>query len=126
MWLSGLAEESPMLKSKKEKQKERRERQFGPKADWIRTLPCAACGRDGPSDPAHMRSRGAGGTSDHLVPLCRMCHTEQHAKGIKTFFSKHGIIDTLDLADQYHQRWINAKRSGFTEYWQSREDDILY
>jgi hypothetical protein len=115
-----------MLKSKKEKQKERRERQFGPKADWIRTLPCAACGRDGPSDPAHMRSRGAGGTSDHLVPLCRMCHTEQHAKGIKTFFSKHGIIDTLDLADQYHQRWINAKRSGFTEYWQSREDDILY
>lgn len=126
MWLSGLAEELSMLKSKKEKQKERRERQFGPKADWIRTLPCAACGRDGPSDPAHMRSRGAGGTSDHLVPLCRMCHTEQHAKGIKTFFSKHGIIDTLDLADQYHQRWINAKRSGFTEYWQSREDDILY
>ena len=109
--------QAPMTLSKKE---ERRERQFGPKADWIRTLPCAACGRDGPSDPAHMKSRGAGGTSDHLVPLCRMCHTEQHTKGIKTFFSKHGIIDTLDLAERYHQRWLHA------DYWKNRSEDLLY
>jgi len=104
-----------MLKSKREKQRERKERQFGPKAEWIRTLSCAACKRDG-RDPAHMRSRGAGGTSDHLVPLCRECHTEQHAKGIKTFFSKRGMIDRLDLADQYHQRWLNE------ECWREQRD----
>ena len=99
---------------------DRKEKQFGLKAEWIRTLPCHACGKDGPSDPAHMKSRGAGGTSDHLVPLCRDCHVEQHSKGIKTFFEKHGVIDTLDLAQQYHHRWT------YQDYWRNREQDLLY
>jgi 5-methylcytosine-specific restriction endonuclease McrA len=104
----------------KEKKKELRDRQFGPKAEWIRSLPCCACGTDGPCDAAHMKSRGAGGTSDHLVPLCRECHTEQHTTGIKTFFSKHGVIDILDLAERYHQKWLYA------EYWDGRKGDMLY
>jgi hypothetical protein len=80
------------------------EKQFGQKADWVRSLPCAACKRDGPSDPAHMRSRGAGGTSEHLVPLCRMCHIEQHTRGIKTFFADHAHLpDRFELAKHYQQ-----------------------
>lgn len=83
----------------------RYEKQFGEKAAWIRTLPCAACGKFGPSDPAHMRSRGAGGTSEHLVPLCRLCHIDQHNRGIKTFFKDYGIDDHMGLAEKYHARW---------------------
>ena len=70
-------------------------------------MSCHTCGKWGPSDPAHMRSRGAGGTSEHLVPLCRDCHMEQHTNGIKTFFKKHGVDDHMALAKEYHQRWLS-------------------
>lgn len=56
-----------------------------------------------------MRSRGAGGTSDHLVPLCRMCHIEQHAKGIKTFFAGLGSASHLDTAAVYHKEWLDVE-----------------
>jgi len=65
----------------------RRERDFGPLADHVRALPCCACGAPGPSDPAHVKSRGAGGHArlddgaGNLIPLCRPCHTRQHAQG---------------------------------------------
>ena len=84
------------------------EKQFGKKADWIRSLPCSACGAGAPSDPAHMRSRGAGGTSEHLVPLCRMCHIDQHNRGIKTFFAEHGHSDPLELARHYHKLYVEG------------------
>ena len=62
-------------------------RDFGDLAAYVRTLPCAACGRDGPSDAAHVRSRGAGGHAwgedghSNILPMCRQCHTKQHAQG---------------------------------------------
>lgn len=84
----------------------RYEEQFGPKAEWVRSLDCHTCGKWGPSDPAHMRSRGAGGTSEHLVPLCRVCHMRQHSKGIKTFFREYGVDDHMALAKEYHERWL--------------------
>lgn len=54
--------------------------------DWIkRNLPCAACSRKPPSDPAHITSVGAGGddVEDNLLPLCRDHHRMQHDKGWK-------------------------------------------
>lgn len=45
---------------------------------------------------------------------------EQHSKGLNTFFEKHGVIDTLDLAQRYHQRWL------YQSYWDDRERDLLY
>jgi len=45
---------------------------------------------------------------------------EQHSKGIKTFFEKHGVIDALNLAEQYHHRWT------YQDYWRNREQDLLY
>lgn len=46
-----------------------------------RQKPCVVCGKH--SDPAHIKSRGAGGPDDpeNLMPLCREHHTMQHAKG---------------------------------------------
>ena len=88
----------------------RRECDFGDLAEHVRTLPCLVCGRS-PVDPAHVRSRGAGGHAwiegsldvhgvpfpirvGNIVPLCRAHHTEQHASGIRTFERAH----RLDLA----------------------------
>lgn len=51
---------------------------------------CLACGAR-PSDPCHIRSRGAGGpdTPWNLVPLCRRHHTEQHTIGWDTMLRKY-------------------------------------
>lgn len=60
-------------------------RDFGAHAETIRALPCCACGAPGPSDPHHVVSRGAGGTAQHQVPLCRNCHRLLHQIGRRTF-----------------------------------------
>lgn len=59
----------------------RRKEQFGPQADLCRQLPCCACGAKPPSEPDHVRSRGAGGTDEDTVPMCRTCHDLRHAFG---------------------------------------------
>ena len=50
--------------------------------DWVRGQSCFTCDRSGPSDVAHVRSRGAGGRDlGNVIPLCRECHAVQHAWG---------------------------------------------
>ena len=51
--------------------------------DYVRTLPCADCGKPGPSDPHHeswIDGTRAGGKPDDAfaLPLCRVCHTLHH------------------------------------------------
>ena len=58
---------------------------FGDQAAHCRTLPCCICRAPPPSDPAHVRSRGAGGKDKDTVPMCRQHHQDQHQIGIKTF-----------------------------------------
>ncbi len=52
-----------------------------------RDLSCVCCGAAGPSDPAHIKSRGAGGKNDgdSVIPLCRSCHVKQHLMGMCHF-----------------------------------------
>ncbi len=70
-----------------ERTAKRRERDFGRLADYVRALSCCACMAPGPSDPAHVTSRGAGGHAwnedgtGNIIPLCRGCHTAQHSHG---------------------------------------------
>jgi hypothetical protein len=48
--------------------------------DLIKTRPCVVCnGKHGPSDPAHIKTRGSGGddTEENVMPLCRLHHIEQ-------------------------------------------------
>jgi len=76
---------------------------FGEHAEYIRTLPCAACHKPGPSDPHHVKSRGAGGNDEaNLIPLCRVHHTEIHQIGKKTFADKWHL-DLEDKALRYEQ-----------------------
>ena len=51
--------------------------------DYVRGLPCASCGRIGPSDPHHIswvEGTRAGGKADdsYVLPLCRLCHQLEH------------------------------------------------
>ena len=96
--------------------KKRRERNFGDKADWIRSLSCACNGwDDGFCDrvvAAHWRSRGAGGTSADLLPLCDRHHGEQHALGVKTFAAKYPKVDFPGVAKRLEALWQSISASG--------------
>lgn len=47
---------------------------------------CVSCGKK-PCDPAHIKSRGAGGDDLpwNTMPLCRGCHVLQHTIGWRAF-----------------------------------------
>lgn len=59
-----------------------RAKQEGPQTALCRALPCCACGAPPPSDPHHVRSRGAGGLDCDTVPLCRLCHGQIHTTAL--------------------------------------------
>lgn len=62
------------------------DRAFGPQADRCRLMACMFCGRSPPSDPMHIRSRGARGIGrGNTVPGCRDCHIQQEALGWRRF-----------------------------------------
>ena len=69
---------------------------------FVRGLPCLACGRRPPSEAAHVRVGTDGGTAQKpsdkfAVPLCAGCHGRQHQEGELTFWSELGI-DPVDRA----------------------------
>lgn len=74
--------------------------------EFVRALPCAVCGKIGPSDPHHVESGGVGmkGSDGSVIPLCRKHHRRLedigHARAEKEFgFSVAGAI-----ADTLHRR----------------------
>lgn len=90
------------------------ERNFGAKADWVRTLPCLVgypnC-RLWQSDPAHVVARGmggCGGDKSQLVPLCRPHHVEQETSGVLEFNRRYH----LDLAAEAARLEAEWKRRG--------------
>jgi hypothetical protein len=67
---------------------------------FIRQLPCVACGRAAPSEPAHVRTGTDGGVgikpSDrYSVPLCTACHAKQHRVGELRFWSACASIPSM-------------------------------
>ena len=54
-------------------------------------MPCVICGKAGPNDAAHVKTRGAGGDKTSLISLCRYHHFQQHTLGIETFAQLHGV-----------------------------------
>jgi hypothetical protein len=111
---SPLKRGKPMRAKNPKRAKQRQQVAFGEKAEWIRTLRCVVgeayhcsllhvAGRQ-PAEAAHVKSRGAGGRAEHLIPLCVLHHHEQHTLGISTFAEKYGI-DLTELAAEYERRW---------------------
>lgn len=69
----------------------------------VKSQPCCACGTKGtdwnPVDPAHVKTFKVS-QSDHpanLIPLCRTCHSLQHAEGWGYFLSLYGHVGALLL-----------------------------
>ena len=84
---------------RKPKLDSRRRRQH---LSFIRQLPCVACGRAAPSEPAHVRTGTDGGVAikpgdRYAVPLCAACHAKQHRVGELSFWSALRI-DPLNVA----------------------------
>jgi hypothetical protein len=79
---------------------------FGPQSEACRTLPCAVCGVDGPSDPHHEPLRSLGGTDRDTVPLCRACHSRRHRSTAPAFWL------TMDPEDVKFgvRAWMNRHR----------------
>lgn len=71
--------------------RKRREVQFARQSELARRLPCFTCGAPPPSDPSHIKSRGADGKDDAVIPQCRPCHRAFHSEGRFSFFTKRGL-----------------------------------
>jgi hypothetical protein len=90
-----LNRRTPLKKANAKRKRARFARAYGSgdNVARVQSMACIVCNRT-PSEAAHVRSRGAGGTWRDIVPLCRDHHREQHAIGIQTFEATYG----LDLA----------------------------
>jgi len=88
----------PMARHKRQPDPRRRLQHLA----FVRQLPCIACGRAAPSEPAHVRTGTDGGVGAkpgdrYAVPLCTACHAKQHRIGELTFWSVLRI-DPLKVA----------------------------
>lgn len=92
----------------RDRRSERFNEDYGPKADWVRSLCCCVTGREGrEADPvvaAHVQGRGAGGHAESLVPMLASEHDRLHTQGIQTYQRERGI-DLYAAADIIEQRW---------------------
>lgn len=88
--------------------------------DWLRTQPCAFCGRPAPSEPSHHGRHGiALKPSDYLaLPSCRPCHARHHSK----LSSPHQRYDAMtrderrdayaELAAKHRKRYLRLTKKG--------------
>lgn len=103
------------LKANRKRARVRNEKAFGSKAAWVRTLPCVVgvserfrfdgdpqC--EGGMEASHVKSRGAGGTSKDLAPMCAKHHHRFHQWGRATFAATYNL-DLPALAAQYEAIW---------------------
>lgn len=74
---------------------------------WVRGKPCVICERRG--EPHHVKSKGAGGSDRQVVPLCRVCHTEIHKIGRKTFEGRHNV-NLLSNARTLYTQYKDIKK----------------
>ena len=86
---------------------ERRAEEFGPQAQACRDIGiCCCCGTEGPTDPHHLKTRGAGGKDRDTIPLARACHRRLHATGPLRFWQE-AAIDPEDVR-MGMEEWVAA------------------
>lgn len=89
--------------------KNRKQPRNFPYMRWIKTLPCAACGRMG-SEAAHTGPRGLGQKSsdESCIPLCADHHRTGrdaiHVLGPRRFEDIHGFV-VVDLVRRLNEVW---------------------
>ena len=111
---------SPLPASRKKIKTRRVSKRFAKRRDpiykaWIKTWPCflwALRECDGPIDPAHVQSRGAGGYDrKNLVPLCRKHHDEQE-HGTGSFQIKYRV-DLTTVALRIDEAFVTGREGGW-------------
>lgn len=121
----------------KRRKAKRRAEDFSPHGNWIvPALPCAVGYKEWWScvsdeilsammeaalwergryqmvcEPAHTKTRGAGGKRWDLVPLSPLLHSEQHTMGIESFQAKYGV----DLPALARRLWRLSPASALEE-----------
>lgn len=98
---------SPVPKQNRARLKKRRAECFGEKAEWIRKMPCVMRLHQGCSsrvEAIHVRSRGAGGKAESLLPMCNYHHGQLHVMGRRTFEAFH-VRDLGRAAEKYERLW---------------------
>jgi hypothetical protein len=107
---------TPVRKVNKKRRAERFTEAFGVgggKAEFVRELGCvvglSTCDR--PIHAHHVKTRGAGGTSKHLVGLCNWHHYALHATGARTFEQNYRLnlkAIAADLEQRYQEEANDA------------------
>lgn len=100
----GPKRKTRMKTMNRKRKKERRAKDFGDKAEWLRkNVPCEACGKL-PTEPHHYPSRGAGGTAEHLTALCAFHHRQFHTLGAESWQELHHV-DLTEAAKRTQEEW---------------------
>lgn len=83
----------PLRPINRERRLESYAQAYGDRGELVRAMPCICRGNEcrGPTEAAHVKSRGAGGTRRDLVPLCSRHHRRQHDHGLGTFERETGL-----------------------------------
>lgn len=90
-----------MPKQNRARRKRVHEETFSDQARLCRLLPCAVPGCSQPSEPAHVRSRGAGGKDKDVCNLCHKHHRLSHDMGIRSFEAKFNL--NLEVVAGYRE-----------------------
>ena len=93
---TALVRRTPLRSVNAKRRRKRLQEAFGPKADWVRGLPCCLCGNPPPSHPHHTTSRGRDPLNNDVVPLCADCHRRVHA-GL--------LVNPKHLTRHYATQW---------------------
>ena len=100
--------------------------------EWIRTLPCCACGRHPRNEPAHVGHDGGmkQKCSDYAtVPLCHVCHrTGPHSfhglNGGARAFAAMWFLDFDALVERYNQAYCVVRGIKFSVFEQARAGTV--
>lgn len=111
-----LRSRKPVNKRNPKRSAKRRLDQHGTRARtlWFNFQPCACKGKHpactgGLSDPSHVKSRGAGGKLDDIIPQSRGCHRYIGTKGWTRWERETGV-DARALADRLATEGPDAPR----------------
>jgi hypothetical protein len=77
-------------------------------ADWVRSLPCAFCGRPPRSEQHHYPNRGARGCINDIrsVPACRRCHIRCGGHAVVEKGKRHAPILSLEQELAVALTWL--------------------
>lgn len=100
-----LARRTAMKRRNPERRAKTYARNFSDRGDAVRAMRCLVRGCHQPTEAAHVIARGMGGakgTARHLVPLCRLHHTEasEYRTSARARFEERTGLDLLAEAER--------------------------